>query len=47
MDSFISWIGGKKLLRKYITNNFPNEFERYIEVFGGCWMGAFFKRKAP
>lgn len=37
MNSFISWIGGKKLLRKEIINRFPEEkIERYIEVFGGA-----------
>lgn len=36
MESFISWIGGKKVLRKAIIERFPNEFDRYIEVFGGA-----------
>lgn len=38
MDSFISWIGGKKLLRKKILETFPEQgtFHRYIEVFGGA-----------
>lgn len=36
MNSFICWIGGKKLLRKDIIKNFPNDVERYIEVFGGA-----------
>ena len=36
MNSFICWIGGKKLLRKDIINNFPSDAERYIEVFGGA-----------
>ena len=36
MDSFIAWIGGKKLLRKQIIAEFPKEYERYIEVFGGA-----------
>lgn len=37
MNSFISWIGGKKLLRSKILEAFPDHgtFERYIEVFGG------------
>ncbi len=37
MNSFISWIGGKKLLRKKILEVFPEQrtFDRYIEVFGG------------
>lgn len=38
MDSFIAWIGGKRLLRKVIIEKFPDlkEIERYIEVFGGA-----------
>ena len=38
MNSFISWIGGKKLLRKKILEQFPEqgEVERYVEVFGGA-----------
>lgn len=38
MNSFISWIGGKKLLRKRILKEFPEKgtFSRYIEVFGGA-----------
>lgn len=38
MNSFIAWIGGKKLLRKKIIESFPdsNEYDRYIEVFGGA-----------
>lgn len=36
MNSFICWIGGKKLLRKDIINNFPPDIDRYIEVFGGA-----------
>ncbi len=36
MDSFISWIGGKKLLRKEIISRFPIEFDKYVEVFGGA-----------
>lgn len=36
MNSFISWIGGKKLLRKAIIERFPSNVERYIEVFGGA-----------
>lgn len=39
MDSFISWLGGKKALRKTILEQFPAEYGRYIEVFGGAgWM---------
>jgi len=38
MNSFISWVGGKKLLRKKILEQFPDpdSFKRYIEVFGGA-----------
>ena len=35
MNSFISWIGGKKALRDEILIRFPMEYTRYIEVFGG------------
>lgn len=45
MNSFIPWIGGKKLLRKKIIAEFPKEgeFERYIEVFGGAGWVLFAK----
>ena len=33
MNSFIAWIGGKKLLRKEIVKRFPEE--------GFSWMGSF------
>ncbi len=37
MDSFISWVGGKKQLRKEIIKRFPMEgVEKYVEVFGGA-----------
>lgn len=36
MNSFIAWIGGKKLLRKHIIEKFPDDIDRYIEVFGGA-----------
>ncbi len=29
MNSFISWIGGKKLLRKKILENFPEQKNIY------------------
>lgn len=41
MNSFISWIGGKRSLRYVILQHFPdpNSYERYIEVFGGAaWL---------
>lgn len=36
MNSYISWIGGKKLLRKKILEQFPTDYKRYVEVFGGA-----------
>lgn len=38
MDSFITWIGGKKVLRSKIVEQFPEPgtYGRYIEVFGGA-----------
>lgn len=46
MNSFIAWIGGKKLLRKSIIELFPGEKEidRYIEVFGGAGWVLFGKK---
>ena len=35
MNSFMSWVGGKKALREVILDRFPLEYKRYIEVFGG------------
>ena len=44
MNSFIGWIGGKKLLRKEIASRFPQEgFKRYVEVFGGAGWVLFYK----
>jgi DNA adenine methylase len=45
MNSFIGWIGGKKLLRKEIVKRFPEQFNRYIEVFGGAAWVLFSKDK--
>lgn len=47
MNSFIPWVGGKKLLRKEIIKLFPREFERYIEVFGGAGWVLFGKESSP
>lgn len=48
MNSFLAWIGGKRLLRKEIIQRFPNEFDRYIEVFGGAaWVLFGKERHAP
>lgn len=45
MNSFIKWIGGKRLLRKKIIEEFPDksEYDRYIEVFGGAGWVLFAK----
>ena len=43
MNSFMSWIGGKKSLRDLIVNLFPLYYERYIEVFGGAGWILFHK----
>lgn len=47
MNSFISWIGGKRLLRNKILEQFPStaEYDRYIEVFGGAGWILFAKDK--
>lgn len=47
MNSFISWVGGKKLLRNKILEQFPEAgtYDRYIEVFGGAGWVLFFKEK--
>ncbi|MFV0529494.1 MAG: DNA adenine methylase [Lachnospiraceae bacterium] len=48
MNSFISWIGGKKLLKKKIIEQFPEQFDRYIEVFGGAgWVLFDAEQHAP
>lgn len=36
MNSFMSWVGGKKLLRDDILARLPPEYDKYIEVFGGA-----------
>lgn len=46
IDSFITWIGGKKLLRKNIVAQFLKEgIEKYVEVFGGAAWVLFAKEK--
>ena len=45
MNSFISWIGGKKLLRDEILARLPPHYDKYIEVFGGAGWVLF--RKPP
>ena len=36
MNSCIKWVGGKRLLRKQILAEFPEDYTRYVEVFGGA-----------
>lgn len=46
MNSFIPWMGGKKLLRNTICERFPNDkLEKYVEVFGGAAWVLFNKDK--
>ena len=45
MKSFIPWVGGKSLLAKKIVSMFPDDFDRYIEVFGGGGSVLFAKDK--
>lgn len=45
MDSFIAWVGGKKLLRGKIVECFPGKIEKYVEVFGGAGWVLFHKDK--
>lgn len=35
MNSFMSWVGGKKSLREAIVERLSNSCDRYVEVFGG------------
>ncbi len=43
MNSFMSWVGGKKALRDTVLSRFPMCYERYIEVFGGAGWILFHK----
>lgn len=46
MNSFIGWIGGKRLLRKKIISEFPKqEMSKYVEVFGGAGWVLFEKEQ--
>ena len=45
MKSFIPWVGSKSLLAKKIVSMFPDNFDRYIEVFGGGGSVLFAKDK--
>lgn len=35
MNSFMSWVGGKKALREQIVSMLPVNYSKYVEVFGG------------
>ncbi len=43
MNSFMSWVGGKKALREEIVKQFLLRYERFIEVFGGVGWVLFHK----
>ena len=43
MNSFMSWVGGKKALRKTIIDRFPLHYDRYVEAFGGAGWVLFYK----
>ena len=45
MKNFIPWMGGKSLLAKKIVALFPDDINRYIEVFGGGGSVLFCKEK--
>lgn len=45
MNSFMSWVGGKKALRDIIINRLNWKCDRYVEVFGGGGWVLF--HKAP
>ena len=43
LNSFMSWVGGKKALREEVVKRFPIDYDRYIEVFGGGGWVLFYK----
>jgi len=47
MNSFISWVGGKRNLREKIIKEFPEKgtYSRYVEVFGGAGWVLFSSEK--
>jgi len=45
LNSFLSWVGGKKALRNVIVSVFPVGCDRYVEVFGGAGWILFHKEK--
>ena len=47
VNSFIPWVGGKRLMRDIILQRFPLAYNRYIEVFGGAGWILFAKDPEP
>ena len=43
MNSFMSWVGGKKALREEIVIRLNRKCDRYVEVFGGGGWVLFYK----
>ena len=43
MNSFMSWVGGKKALREAISVRLHRKCDRYVEVFGGGGWVLFYK----
>ena len=43
MNSLISWVGGKRLLREKISEFIPQNINAYIEAFGGAGWVLFYK----
>lgn len=43
MNSFMSWVGGKKALREAIVCRLNQQCDRYVEVFGGGGWVLFYK----
>lgn len=47
MDALIGWIGGKRLLRKTISQLIPADIDAYVEPFGGAaWVMLYKERWA-
>ena len=46
VNSFMSWVGGKKALRDTIVSRLCNTCDRYVEVFGGGGWVLFHKPPA-
>ncbi len=44
-DSLISWVGGKKQLRRQIAELIPTDITGYVEPFGGAAWVMFYKKR--